>query len=367
MVLISLWERYFLKQLILFFLFVLSAFYGLYVLIDYSSRLHSFIHLKAHFDQLFLYYAYTFIMRMEILVPFALVVSTIRTLCQLNENRELVVLMACGIRLKRLLRPFLTVGLICVLLMYLNEQFLLPYAVKQIINIEETEAENFKQDENVAWRWANIEGKSSLFYQKYNSSKQQFYQVWWVQSADKLYHMNRLFLNESEAQLGTSQGNAWGQEVDAYQRDRSGKLVLRGSFDHYSFAGVHFDRQLLKETLTLPEELSLLELWHKLPMQQNDMNLREAELSTVFYRKLIMPWLCLLVVIGAAPFCVHFTRNLSVFFIFFGALVGLVMSYLLFNASVVIGKSQVVPPIAAILIPFAVLWIPFYYRWARVR
>ena len=84
------------------------------------------------------YYAYDFVQRAEVLIPFALLISTIRVLTGLNANHELVALMASGIPLKRLLRPFILVGLLLTALLYVNTEFSLPHALKEIKHISES-------------------------------------------------------------------------------------------------------------------------------------------------------------------------------------------------------------------------------------
>ena len=81
MILTTIWERYFLKELFKVFFLFLFCFYGIYVLVDYATHSHSFHNYHFSFLNIAIYYAYEFIMRMDVLIPFAILLATIKTLC----------------------------------------------------------------------------------------------------------------------------------------------------------------------------------------------------------------------------------------------------------------------------------------------
>jgi lipopolysaccharide export system permease protein len=83
------------------------------VLIDYASHTSALPHhqTQVKLKELARYYLFTFSSRAEILIPFALLIALIKTLCTLNTRNELIALMASGIKLQTLVRPFFYVGL----------------------------------------------------------------------------------------------------------------------------------------------------------------------------------------------------------------------------------------------------------------
>ncbi len=130
------WERYFLRQFTQMFALFLGCFYSLYVLIDYASHTSTFIHHKLQWQEIIRYYLFIFASRAEILLPLTLLIAFIHTICKLNAQYELIALMASGFSLKKLMRPFVVLGLSCVFLLYTNEQFFLPKALKKLRRIE---------------------------------------------------------------------------------------------------------------------------------------------------------------------------------------------------------------------------------------
>src|SRR5437868_15109658 len=128
---IKIWQRYFLYEMVKTTLFFLICFYGLYVLIDYASHTGSFHknHVQFQWKEVASYYIYDFIKRIDFLLPLALLLGSIRTIISLNTNNELVAQMPSGLSPETLMRPFILLGSLCTLLMYLHMQYVRPIAL----------------------------------------------------------------------------------------------------------------------------------------------------------------------------------------------------------------------------------------------
>lgn len=342
---LTIWQRYFLRQWIWVFLLFMICFYGLYILIDYASHTGTFHHqhMKVTWGALAFYYGAEFVKRMDILLPFGILIATVRTLCMLNVRHELVALLASGIPLQKLLRPFVMVGLVGVALIYLNSQFFLPYALGELKRFNTKQAlKHTTKSRYPDVHQLTLEDGSSLLFHHYNAESKEFFDTYWIRSVDEIYRMGSLNPHGEKPE---------GKDVDLITRNSDGQLVVSNSTTYKKFDEMHFNKQGLTETITPPEELSISELWLKLPENDN-LSEKDSQKLTVFYRKLILPWLCLLAVIGPAPFCVGFTRRLPVFFIYAGSIFGLVAVYLVMNAATVLGERQVLPPAWAMWPPF---------------
>jgi lipopolysaccharide export system permease protein len=127
------WERYFFKEIAKVFCLFIFAFFLLYTVLDYSAHLQDFLH-KSQLPilEIAIYYGAHFIKRTDVLLPVALLVATIKVLSSLNANRELMVLQASGIPLRKLMRPFLVFAGLCVVFNLLSVQFFLPRALNRI-------------------------------------------------------------------------------------------------------------------------------------------------------------------------------------------------------------------------------------------
>src|SRR6185503_19712701 len=120
------WKRYFFKELLLTFTFVIAASYLLYVVIDYATHTKLFQQKELPLWHLSIYYFYQFSKHAEILLPVALLISTLKVILTANVQRELLILMSAGISVKKITLPFLLFGLGITTLCYLNFEYLQP-------------------------------------------------------------------------------------------------------------------------------------------------------------------------------------------------------------------------------------------------
>jgi len=355
------WESYFLRRLLGVFFVVLIVFYGLYVFIDYAGQSASFHHHQVHFGwwELSLYYLCQLAYRADILVPFALLIATVQTLCDLNIHNELVALLASGVKQHRLLAPFLFFGLIMTLTLYFNAQFIAPHALQTIKTMEfqKKRASRLKKMKANNAQGIVLDDGSTLLYSRYDSDKNVFFDTYWMRSADDIYKIKFLHLNSPIP---------WGEYVDYMTRDADGNLVATTSARSLEFPTMRIDPTTLQEMTTQPEALSLTTLWNRIPPGGRCYSEKECDIATTFYYKMAMPWLCLLAVMGPAPWCVTFTRTLPTFFIYACSLFTLIAFYLVMEAALILGERQVLAPLAAILPPLLCFALPInYFYWRR--
>lgn len=356
----TIWEFYFLRQFIRIFLLFLCCFYGLYVLIDYASHTSTLAH-KTHipWQELIRYYLFIFASRAEILLPLALLIALVYTICTLNTHHELIAFMASGFSLRLLMKPFMMMGLFCVLLMYANEQFLLPEALRNLRRFENaTKHQKHRQSTMLSVQHVILEDGSLLIFQKYDAVKERFFDVYWIESINSIYRMKYLSPNLS-APLGYF--------VDHLIRKTSGEVIQETAYLELSFPAIKFNPDLLQSTILDPDILSLFELAEQVFTISSSTNEKESKILTAFYWKLCMPWLCLLAIIGPASFCVKFSRQLPVFFIFVCSLFGLIAFYMFIDASQVVAKRQIISPLWAIFGPFLITFCYFGWRFIKME
>jgi lipopolysaccharide export system permease protein len=356
MLLTSIWERYFLRETAKIFFFFLLSFYGLYALIDYSNHAASFKHYHFSFLDIAKFYAFEFVTRMDVLIPFAMLIACIKTLCSLNTHNELVALMANGIRLKRLLLPFIFFGFLLTGIIYFNTEVLQPLAFKYNTQLDHSRAKA-KQKRNVLIQQLLLDDNSHLIFQEYRPETQEFFDAYWIRSIDNIYRI-RLLSPYTSVPTGKS--------VEHFQRSQDGLLVITETFPEKAFPDMRFNQDKLIKSVTLPKAKSISDLKEQLPDNSQELSEKEAHLMTTYYYKLAMPWLCLLAVLAPAPFCLRFTRTLPVFFIYVFSIFGLVAFYLVMDASVILGERQMVNPALAIWGPFAFFFAFFSWRFLKL-
>lgn len=353
----KIWERYFLLQIVKVFSLFLLCFYGLYVLIDYSNHAHSFQNYKFTFLNIVNFYAHEFVLHADALIPFAILIACIKTLSSANVHNELVALMMSGITLKRILLPFVAFGLFFTFLIYINTEVLQPNALKHRKTLDQTRSLAKQKKKNyTAVQNLTLEDGSSLVFQKFDETAQQFYDAYWIRNIDDIYRIHYLspYLTIPE-----------GQEVEHLQRTPLGALAISETFSYKEFPEMTFNKNKLLEVAAPASGQTLSSLKERLPSKNKILNEKEAILVTTFYYKLAIPWLCLLAVLIPVPMCTRFSRQQPLFFTYAIGLFALFSFYLVLDAATVLAEQQVLSPAIAIWVPFALFFGFFGIRFVR--
>lgn len=346
MPLTTIWERYILRNLWKMFFLCLFGFYGLYVLINYSSHSSSFHHYHMSFLDIGSYYLYDFITRVDFLVPFAFLIACTYTLCTLNTTNELTVLLMAGITYRRILLPLFLVALFLMALLYANSEFASPLAAQHYRQYEQIRArdKHSKRNHPHIQQISLIDG-SSVIFKDYNSYSKEFEDAYWIRSIDDIYRIKTLQPNEE---------GALAKEVEHLQRNEEGNLVITERDSVKVLPDMRFSKDSLQDTITDPNGYALSELHKKQENADAVVSEKDAKVLTSYYRKLAIPLACLLALLIPAPLCIRFTRMLPVFFIYATSIFTLVLFFLVMNAASILGERQVVAPALAVWLPVVI-------------
>lgn len=341
----TIWQRYVLGSLLKGFLFFLFCFFFLYSLIDFSTHSQDFfIKGSLNFSKLSSFYSYQFIKRLELLLPLSLLISTARTLTTLNASRELVALQASGLSLKKIFRPFFQLAVVCSLLGYCNEEVFIPKWTASFTETKHARTKNpLKKTSRKQFTVLCLNDSSKLIYQSFDPEKNVFFDVYWITSFNDIWRMKYLNADPKEP---------IGQFVDHIVRNKEGLLEKKESFDITHIPSLKWDFQQLnkKQSSIKYQKISQLAklMWES--KDNRSFHLR-SEIQTYFFRKLAIPLLPFLILIGVLPFCVRYSRIPPVFMIYGPSLLAFVVFFTLMNAMTIIGENRVIPPFIAVFSP----------------
>lgn len=125
-------DRYLLRSYLVPLAYCLLAFCMIYVVVDLFYNFNEFLEANLPISRVILYYAAflpsangpcSFLL---LIIPISLLVGALSALSRLTHHNELTALRASGIGLVRLMCPFLAVGLCCVLVTGLIQEFVTP-------------------------------------------------------------------------------------------------------------------------------------------------------------------------------------------------------------------------------------------------
>ncbi|NGX26534.1 MAG: hypothetical protein K940chlam6_00458 [Chlamydiae bacterium] len=357
---IKIWERYILRELLKLFALFLFGFYFLYVVIDYSTHMQDFTLVKnLSILKIFQYYLLQFIKRMDILLPLALLIGSIKVLCQLNLNRELLAFQSAGIRMKKLMRPFFFVGFCLVLINLGVNEFIVPHSLNFIDKFHDAHLRHsFRGKRTDPLHVMHLDDHSKLVYQYYDAAREAFFDVIWIRSPSDLWRMRYLKADPQHPQ---------GQWVDHLEQKENGCFEKTQSFSSLIFRDLKWNRDMPRRGYIPFENRSLKELWKILKTDSLLSSFETKEVLTQFLFKLIMPFLALLVLIAIIPFCTSYSKNLPQFYLYSVGIFTFVAFIALMDAAVILGESDTLSPYVAILSPFVILLSIFGWRFANTR
>ncbi len=354
----KIWERYLVKELLKTAFLFIFCFYFLYVLVDYSIKAKELSQHGLSFSALFQYYGFHFSKRIGVLLPIALAFGTIRTLCQLRAQNELIALLVGGVSSRQILRPFLIIALMGTCLITFNIEYFFPSALSMLDQFEgEKKALSVEEAQQDSLNKLPLTNGSQLLYHTYNAQEQSFSDVFWVQSIDSIIHMEKLY---------PFQTPPFAYHVDEILRHESGLLLKTASFSGKSFSGLDFDPRILKSSLIKPENQSLSSLWKEWHHPGSIWQSEIQRIQTWFYFKLFFPLINLLAVMIPASYCLRIDTKKSAP-IYVATLILLVALFTSLNAAVVLGENNVYSPFTVIFTPICLYFVFFSWQCYKIR
>ncbi|NGX59856.1 MAG: hypothetical protein KR126chlam3_01015 [Chlamydiae bacterium] len=356
----KIWERYILREFFKLFALFLFGFYFLYVVIDYSAHMQDLtLGKNLALWKIFQYYLLQFIKRMDILLPLALLIGTIKVLCQFNTNRELLALLSAGIRMKKLMRPLFFIGSCIVLINLGVNEFVVPHSLNFIDKFHDAHLRHsFRGNRTEPLHVMHLDDHSKLVYQYYDAAREALFDVIWIRNHEDLWRMRYLKIDPQHPH---------GQWVDHLERNKEGCFEKTESFASLIFHNLDWNQDMPRKGYIPFENRSMKELWKILRTDPLLSSFEKNEVLSQFLFKLTMPFLALLVLFAIIPFCTNYSKNLPQFFIYSMGIFSFVAFIALMDAAVILGESDTLSPFVAILSPFIVLLSIFGWRFAKAK
>lgn len=346
------WQRYFYKEITLTFVFLLASFYGLYIILDLMSHIKDFQTSHTSLRTWITFYACTFSRRLDVLLPFVVLIGTIRVLLHFKSHNILIALMAGGVSLKKLLQPFLIMSIFATCTLYINYEYILPWAEPRSQFIQENNfAKRRFSDTSPSFHECILRDGSKILYRAYDPEEKSFHDVFWIATIDKIYHMKTLMC---QMQVPGA------KMVDVIQRQPNGHMQKEASFTSLPLPDIEFEEKLLKESIASLKSSSFSDLILQLKNSNQDSE-RGFEAYALFLFKLTYPLLPLLAFFSIFSFCVHFSRTQPSFMIYLVAISSLFCFLIVLQALLILAKSHIIPASIAGIIP----WILAFFIAGR--
>lgn len=323
-----LFERYFYKKIALFFSLCLLSLLFLYLLIDYST--HFKLIQKSSFAilDIIFYFLARVGKLMEFFIPLAFSLSIVASLGLAGSKNETLALLSSGLSYFRILRPFFISASAISLLLLLHFQFISP-----LLNAAETKVmeKEIKLTDAKEVQSLKLRDGSTLLFQRYDSKRNFFYDIFWIKNQDEIYRIEKL--DAEKVPLGIN--------VELFQRSEG--VLKKENIPTRSFPELILSDDLRKGARSY-NALSFLELFSE----------KKAAGLSLFYYRLAASMIPVLMVFVLAPSLMHFSRGYSLYPIFFFALTFLFVFFTITRASLILAKGDVISPFWAIFTPFLI-------------
>lgn len=342
---IGVFNKWCYKEIIKAMFFCLASFYLLYILIDYSSRISSYQAIRFEWMMLAEYYGLIFIRRLDVLLPFALLIATASTLQTIWQLHGWVPLLLGGKSIRRLMFPFYTVAVLASIFLLYNEQTLIPLAMKRLNHLESL---YFHKGEGISElntrSILRLKDGQVLFFDAFDAKSETLFDVWYLPTWNEIWHMEKLDISQ-KVPLGTT--------IDHFEKEEL-SITNKGFFETKDFEGMHVGWQDLLESAIDPLNLSISDLF--LHLKNDYLSPQErAEFTATFLKKILYPMLAILAVLAIVPYFVTFKREASFFLYYLGAVLAFIGFYLLVSSLYVIAAANVFSPYLALVLPFSAL------------
>ena len=124
-------DRYILIEFFKLFAATMTVLLSLFVLVTFFDLINDFLAGGAKFSRVVYYFILKMPEALFFMTPMAVLLSSVLTFSVLSRNREVIIMMSCGLSAFRIVLPVLVAALLLSILSFLNGDLLMPASWKQ--------------------------------------------------------------------------------------------------------------------------------------------------------------------------------------------------------------------------------------------
>lgn len=247
--------RYFSKELLKYLGIFLFGLVFIYLIVDFTQKIDNFIQANVPTRPMLTYFAYKIPYVMVQMVPVAVVLSVIVTLCLMKKNHEITAMKACGLSVVQLSKPVILVSILISITAFLFSELLVP-----ITSSKSNEIWNIEVNKRIQ---TSFYRRDHIWYKSKDS-------IYWIRAFDPekevMEDMTFYFFDDSfrlikrvDASKGIWTGSLW----------KISKGIIQSAVSPSGFDLSKFDEIRLKipegpdaffRTVNRPEEMSYWQL-----------------------------------------------------------------------------------------------------------
>ena len=351
-----LWSRCILYKILKLLGLYLMGFYALYSFIDYSTRMHDFSkNPSLSVINIGFYYSQVFIKRLDIILPLAFMISLLKVMLDMNKKRESIALFTSGLKKTTFLKPMLICACLVFTFLFLSFEYLTP---KALINVESFENKYFLKQtssRSISPQFLRLAPEGIIIYALFDPKTNQYQDVFYLLSNHEIWKMESLSLHDL----------AIGRDAEHFILNQQGQFALTEHLPQVVFNDLHiaYDSAALNFLTIECGSFSFLITSLK-KISHFDKNLSAKITSQIFY-KIAVLFLPFLITMVCACFGLVFSRKLPIFMIYAMSIFGMIGYFLMMDAAIILGESQILPTYLALFSPSCLIFSLFLPRFIR--
>jgi lipopolysaccharide export system permease protein len=260
---------------------------------------------------------------------------------RLTRDSEITVLRMAGVSVRRILAPFLVVGLLISLAAFLIQERAVPWAEKR--------------SEKLIYKLYYAQSVPLIQADVFFNWQNYYFYIQRIERKGRIAEMKNVTVWELPAGKGyptitTARSAIWRDQV-IYMRDGVMHKIGKDGFTEYEASFRTFTLNLRRqieqffETQKTPEQMSTAELGKQINLMSKS-GLPIANMRIDYHFKFSVPLTCVILILCTGPLALRFGRHSS----FAGALIGIVIAFLCWNVMLfakVFGQAGWLPPALA--------------------
>ena len=284
-------HKYIIKDIIKYFLIVLSLVVGIYLIVDFFQRIDNFVKVNFNFSKVIIYFISKTPFIIAQVTPVGILLAVLITFGIMKRNNETVALKSCGVSTACLLKPVFITGLFLSILLFFFSETVVPICINRSnqIWLSRKGPAAASMDNNV---W--IKGSRRITHIKYYNPE--------VKTAFGLtitfFDNNFNLLKKIDAQKGVFNQKEW---ILFNMLEQNFKADKKKSVNFYKkkVENLGFLPEDLKKVIKKSEEMSFKELYayiKKVEAEGYDSTIYRVDL----WAKIAFPFVCLLMCLTGA-------------------------------------------------------------------
>jgi len=344
-------DKHIIKEFICSFLMCAAVFLFLFIIIDTFTHLDDFIQRKVGAVTILKYYLALIPMIFVQTSPIACLIGMIYTMGKLNYHNELIAMRSGGLSIYKIVLPIFIIGIIISLINFVIAEKLLPKTQKLSDNIKAQYIDKDLHSDEILKNLAIYGFENRQFFiNVFNSKTNELEGLTVLEQDERQNVVSKIFANTTKWKDGS-----WiSDQCLVYRFDKYNRVIDSQYLENYKLPYEETPEDFLRQRRKISHMNSkeLLDYIEKLSSSKVETAIRYLWID--FYQKVASHFTCLIMIFVGLP-CSIAIRRKAVGFSSIGisALVAL-LYYVILAISIALGKNNVFPALASVLIAPAV-------------